>query len=402
MAITGQCIEAAAKLARRAVTRRRVCAAAAALALLAGCDDKNTYVPPPPPKVVVAHPVEKEVARYLEATGNAAPVKSVDLVARVQGFLQTINYQDGAFVTRGTLLFVIEPEPYKLKLEQAQAAELGAKASLVQAEAEFKRQAQLGSRQFASQSVVDQARATRDTAQANVQQAEASTQLAAIDDGYTQVTAPFDGIVTAHLASVGELVGGATPTPLATIVQLDPIYVNFTISEQAVERIRAELAREGKTAADLKQVPVEVGLQTESGYPHKGTLDYAAPTVDQATGTLAVRGIFANKDRALLPGNFLRVRVPINKPAPALLVPDVALGSDQSGRYVLVVNAKDEVEQRKVEPGELVGDLRVIDKGLKPDDRVVIGGVMRAVPGQKVAPEMKTAAAATGAKTGAP
>lgn len=373
-----------------------------ALGVLTGCNDKNTYVPPPPPKVVVAHPVEKKVTRYLEATGNAAPVKSVDLVARVQGYLQAINYRDGAFVTRGTLLFVIEPEPYKLKLEQAQAAELGAKATLTQAEAEYNRQAQLGSRQFASQSVVDQARATRDTARANVQQAEASTQLAAIDDGYTQVTAPFDGFVTAHLVSVGELVGGATPTQLATIVQLDPIYVNFTISEQAMERIRAELAREGKTAADLKQVPVEVGLQTEHGYPHKGAFDYAAPMVDQATGTLAVRAIFPNKDRTLLPGNFVRVRVPIQKPAPALLVPDVALGSDQSGRYVLVVNAKDEVEQRKVEPGQLVGDLRVIDKGLRPDDRVVIGGVMRAVPGQKVEPEMKAAEAVSDPKTGAP
>jgi RND family efflux transporter MFP subunit len=155
------------------------------------------------------------------------------------------------------------------------------------------------------------------------------------------------------------------------------------------------MRRRGLTAADLRKVPVEVGLQTESGYPHAGMLDYASPTVNQSTGTLAARGIFENADRALLPGNFLRVRVPVERQQIALLVPDVALGSDQGGRYLLVVNSENVVEQRKVEVGPAVGELRVIDNGLKPEDRVVVAGIVRAVPGQKVDPQLQTAAASS-------
>ena len=185
--------------------------------------------------------------------------------------------------------------------------------------------------------------------------------------------------------SIGELVGASSPpTELATIVQLDPIYVNFNVSERDVLQVRADLARRGETMANLLGTPVEVGLQTESGYPHKGKLDYVAPTVDPSTGTLAARASLANADRVLLPGYFVRVRIPAQEQQPALLVPDVALGSDQGGRYVLVVNKDNVVEQRKVEAGQLVGDLRVIDKGLTKDDRVVVGGIMRAIPGQKV------------------
>jgi RND family efflux transporter MFP subunit len=370
------------------------CAAFVALTLLVGCGEQNRYVAPPPPKVIVAPPVQQPLTRYLETTGNAAAFNSVDLVARVQGFLQEIKYQDGASVVRGTSLFTIEPEPYRLKLDQAKAAEAGAQASLKNAEAEYKRQADLAGKGFASQAVLDQAVANRDSAQANLQQAQANTQLAAVNYGYTNVTAPFDGIVTAHLVSVGELVG-TQPTQLATIVQLNPIYVNFNVSELDVARIRAEMRRRGLTAADLRKVPVEVGLQTESGYPHAGMLDYASPTVDQSTGTLAARGIFENADRALLPGNFLRVRVPVERQQIALLVPDVALGSDQGGRYLLVVNSENVVEQRKVEVGPAVGELRVIDNGLKPEDRVVVAGIVLAVPGQKVDPQLQTAAASS-------
>ena len=143
------------------------------------------------------------------------------------------------------------------------------------------------------------------------------------------------------------------------------------------------------TASDLKQLPVEVGLQTETGYPHKGKLDYASPTLNQSTGTLAVRGVLPNPDRVLLPGYFVRVRVPFDQQKNALLVPDVALGSDQAGRYVLVVNGDNVVEQRKVQTGPLDGDLRVIESGLKPDDRVVIAGLLRAIPGQKVDPQLQ-------------
>jgi RND family efflux transporter MFP subunit len=376
----------------RCLARGALIALPAAL-LLAACGEQNRYVAPPPPKVTVAHPLQRPVTQYLEVTGNTAPVNTVDLVARVQGFLQEIHYQDGDRVKQGALLFTIEPEPYQVKLDQAKAAEDGAAATLRQAEAEFKRQSDLASRDFASKSVLDQATATRDSAKAGLLQAKANTRIAEINLGYAKVTAPFDGIVTAHLVSVGELVG-TSPTALATIVQLDPIYVNFNISEQDVLRVRAEMRRQGLTPADLKKVPAEVGLQSETGYPHKGLLDYAAPTLNTATGTLPVRAILPNADRALLPGFFVRVRVPVQQQPDALLVPDVALGSDQGGRYVLVVNGENVVEQRKVAVGQSVGDLRVIDDGLKPDDRVVVAGIIRAIPGEKVDPQLQTAAAA--------
>lgn len=335
-------------------------------------------------------PVQRPVTRYLEATGNTAPIKSVDLVARVQGFLQSINYKDGAFVKEGTTLFTIEPETYKLKLDQAQSAEAGMQASMKQAEADFKRQSELVQRQAVSQATLDTSTAARENAQANLQQAQVNTKIAAVNYSYTNVAAPFDGVVSAHLVSIGELVGASSsPTQLAAIVALDPIYVNFNVNEQDVLRIREEARRRGMTAEDLKSLPVEVGLQTESGYPHKGNLDYASPTVNQSTGTLAVRGVLPNADRVLLPGYFVRVRVPFEQQANALLVPDVALGSDQSGRYVLVVNGENVVEQRKVQIGPVEGALRVIDSGLKPDDRVVTAGLLRAIPGQKVDPQLK-------------
>ncbi|MFH1343175.1 MAG: efflux RND transporter periplasmic adaptor subunit [Pseudomonadota bacterium] len=371
---------------RRLAGAFRVAFSLSALVVLAACE-QNAFVPPPPPKVEVAPPTQRAITRYLEATGNTAPIKSVDLVARVQGVLQSINYKDGTLVKAGTTLFTIEPETYKLKLEQAQAAEAGAQASAKQADADYKRQSDLVQRQVVSQATLDTSTANRDNAQANLQQAQVNTRIAAVNYGYTNVTAPFDGVVSAHLVSVGQLVGASSPTQLATIVALDPLYVNFNVNEQDVLRIRAEARRRGMTSSDIEQLPVEVGLQTDSGYPHKGKLDYAAPTVNQSTGTLAVRGVLPNADRVLLPGYFVRVRVPIDRQANALLVPDVALGSDQAGRYVLVVNGDNIVEQRKVVTGPLDGDLRVIESGLKPDDRVVTAGLLRAIPGQKVDPQ---------------
>jgi RND family efflux transporter MFP subunit len=369
-----------------AVAVFRICVALSAFMALSACE-QNSFVPPPPPKVEVAPPLQRHITRFFEATGNTAPIKSVDLVARVQGFLQSINYQDGTFVKEGTTLFTIEPETYKLKLEQAQAAEAGAQASLKQTEADYKRQVDLVARQAVSQATLDTSTSTRDNAQANLQQAQANTKIAAVNYGYTNVVAPFDGIVSAHLVSIGELVGVASPTQLATIVALDPIYVNFNVNEQDVLRIREEARRRGITASELRQLPVEVGLQTETGYPHKGKLDYVAPTINQSTGTLAARGVLPNPDRVLLPGYYVRTRVPIDQQQDALLVPDVALGSDQAGRYVLVVNGDNVVEQRKVQTGQLEGELRVIETGLKPDDRVVVAGLLRAIPGQKVDPQ---------------
>src|SRR5262249_45085643 len=207
------------------------------------------------------------------------------------------------------------------------------------------------------------------------------------------------GIVTARQVSLGQYVGGTgTPTVLATIVQLEPIYVNFTISERDVLLIRAEIVRRGVKIEGLKKGRVEVGLQTEKGYPHQGTLDYAAPAVSASTGTLAARAILPNSKRELLPGYFVRVRLPLEEGKNALLVPETALGADQGGRYVLIVNKDNTVEQRKVIVGEQVDTMRVIESGLTAEDRVVVAGLLRAVPGDKVDPQMQALTAQTGAR----
>lgn len=361
---------------------------------LSGCEERNTFIPPPPPKVDVALPVKQTVKRYLTATGSTAAVNTTTLVARVPGFLEGIKYKDGDTVKAGTVLFVIEPKPYELALDQTHAAQSSAAASTKQLQADYQRQVDLTAKDFASKSTLDQATAARDAAVAKQKQSDIDSQQAELNLSYTQVKAPFDGVVTARQVSIGQLVGSGSPTTLATIVQLDPIYVNFAIGEDDVLRIRAGIKKRGLTQADLKKIPVEVGLQTETGYPHRGTLDYAAPNITASTGTLIVRGVLPNADHQLLPGYFVRVRVPLADQPDALLVPDRAVGSDQSGRYVLVAGKDDVVEQRKVEIGQQVGELRVIDKGLSADDRVVVSGLLAAVPGQKVEPKLQAVSAA--------
>jgi RND family efflux transporter MFP subunit len=361
------------------------CLAIAGLVLVAGCKKSNQYAPPPPPKVSVAKPVAQKITRYLEATGNTAAVASVDLVARVEGFVQGISYTDGGAVKTGDILFTIEPLPYQAKLQQAQAAEASAQATLVNAQANFVRQESLQRNSVASVQSLDDARAQRDTAQANMAQAQANTQIAAINYSYTRVLAPFGGRMSAHLVSLGDLVG-TQPTKLATIVQLNPIYVTFNVSEQQVIRVRSEAMRAGMTREAISTIPVEVGLQNETGYPHRGHMDYVAPTVDPGTGTLVARGVLENGDYILLPGYFARVRVPLETGVNALLVPDAALGADQGGRYLLVVGADHIVVQKPVTTGPLQGTLRVIETGVTPDDLVVVDGLQRAVPGQTVEP----------------
>jgi RND family efflux transporter MFP subunit len=353
--------------------------------LVDGCKRTNQYVPPPPPKVSVARPLAEKITRYLEATGNTAAVASVDLVARVEGFLQGISYTDGAQVKPGDILFTIEPLPYQAKLQQAQAAEASAQATLVNNQINFSRQESLQRNSVSSVQNLDDARAARDTAQANVAQAQANTQIAAINYSYTRVLAPFAGRVSAHLVSIGDLVG-SQPTKLATLVQMQPIYVDFTVSEQVVQRIRGDALKAGRRLGDIQSIPVEVGLQGETGYPHRGHMDYVAPTVDPSTGTLLARGVLENSDNLLLPGYFARVRVPLATGVDALLVPDAALGADQGGRYLLVVNADHVVTQKHVTTGPIEGSFRVIETGLAPDDMVIVDGLQRAVPGETVEP----------------
>jgi RND family efflux transporter MFP subunit len=358
---------------------------------IAACKKENAYVPPPPQQVSVAKPVQQSVTPYLDLTGNATAYNQVDLEARVQGYLQEINYQDGQPVKQADTLFVIEPAPYQAQLQQAQASLAATQADLIQAQAEFYRQSTLGKSDFASQSKVDEARAKLDSDKAKIQNDQAGVTIAAINLGYTRVAAPFDGVVSTHLVSIGGLVGASGPTKLAAIVQLDPIYVSFTVSEQDVLRVKAAMAKRGLKPRDIANVPVQVGLMNEEGYPHTGKLDYVAPMIDPSTGTLSARGIFQNPDRVMLPGNFLRIRIPLAlEEETALLVPDTAIGADQTGSYLLVVDQNGVVQQKSVTTGQLVGKLRVIAGGITASDQVVVSGIQRAIPGEKVAPQNVT------------
>lgn len=365
----------------------RAGAAALLLALPSACKKENAYVPAPPAEVGVARPVTRVVEAAIATTGTTSATNAIDLVARVPGFVQAISYQDGQQVRQGATLFTIEPAPLRVKLQQAQAALAAAQAQFQQASAEFTRQSALAHSNTSSQAKLDQARATRDADQANVAAQQANVALAAINLNYTTVTAPFDGVVSAHLVSVGDLVGVGAPTRLARLVELAPIDIDFSLAETEVQRLRAAGHLRDLSPGELAKIPVEIGLGDEAGTPHRATLDYAAPGIDAATGTLPLRAVSANADRALLPGSFVRVR--IREPGsggPALLVPETAIGAAQSGPYVLVVDGTDVVEQRSVTTGQEEGAFRVVTAGLAADDRVVVSGLTRAVPGQKVAP----------------
>jgi multidrug efflux system membrane fusion protein len=358
-------------------------------AALAGCKPENKFQPPPLAEISVAAPLQQQVQPYEVLTGNTAAFNTVDLVARVEGFLSSINYTDGAFVKKGDLLFLIEQTMYKAKVKEAEASLDSAKAQLLNAQAEFTRQETLLRQNVTAQNTYDQAKAKRDSARANVESQEGNLIVAQTNLGYTSVTAPFDGIVTKHLVSVGELVGSGVATKLATSIQLDPIYVTFNMSEQDVLQIRENLAQRRLSLEELAKIPLDIGLMDEEGFPHHGFLNYVSPEIDPATGTILVRGLFKNPDRDLLPGFFARIRVPTALGSKAaLLIPNRVIAEDQAGKYVLVVNKDNVVEQKRIVTGQLlVGGLRVIASGLAADERIVLSTNGKAIPGNKVVPK---------------
>jgi RND family efflux transporter MFP subunit len=379
---------------------------------LAACGSKNTFVAPPPSKVVVAQPLQEPVTLYLNLTGNTAAYRTANLVARVQGYLESIDYDDGAAVTKGTQLFGIERDTYQAQVDQAKAQLEKDQAVLGEAQIDLTRYQTLEQQKsIAAQQAEDQGFVVQQD-KANVGIDQANLQTANINLGFTKVTAPFDGIVTNHQVDIGNLVGASGPTTLATIVQTAPIYVNFTLSEPQFLAIRRDNTKAGLpiSSSDLRylsSIPIEIGLQDEEGYPHKGHLDYVSPQVDPSTGTVAARAIFENKSNALLPGLFVRVRGPIGHQDKALLTRNDAIGTSQEGSYVLVVGADNVVQRKVVKTGQRQGQLVIIDSGLDPGDWVVIEGIQQAFPGAKVEPqrsELKSAEAGSSddAKTGAP
>ena len=353
----------------------------------------------------MAQPLEQKATIYLELTGNTQAINDVDLVARVPGYLELIDYTDGSTVTKGTKLFGIQRNTYEAQLEQAKASLASNQAENANNQADYQRKLTLSKSDFSTQAVLQDAKTKVDQSAAAIQNAQASVELAQINLGYTTVSAPFDGTVTNHLVDIGALVGASGLTKLATIVQVDPLYAYFNLSEPQVLRIKEALAKQGRAVSqiDLPKIPVEIGLQGEVGYPHKGRLDYASPGVDSSTGTLTVRGVFDNKDHQLLPGLFVRVRIPVQTRDKTLLVRDNAIGINQLGSYVLVLGNDDIIEQKQVQTGQLQGRLRIIESGLDSGDWVVTDGIQLATPGSKIAPQKaEMVAEATPGATAAP
>jgi len=360
-----------------------------AAAIGGGCGGAPPVAPPAPPAVTVAHPVTRAVADYLDFTGNTAAIDSVTLVARVEGYLEQLHFTDGAYVKKGQLLFTIQQDQYKAQLQQAEAQVAAQKAALWHAKTEFARYSGLLKQDAATQTEVDQWHYKRDAAQADLLSAQAQVVLAQLNLSYTTVTAPFDGRVGRHLVNPGNVVGAmGQQTALAEINQINPIYVYFTINERDLLRIiHRTKATPGQIEARTRVVPVYFGLSDEEGYPHEGRLDFASISVAPTTGTLQLRGIFPNPELTILPGLFVRVRVKALETRPALLVPGDALNFDQQGEYVLTVNDKNLVERRAVKAGFQVGDMMVIDSGLKVDDWVIVEGLLQAIPGREVRPQ---------------
>jgi len=335
----------------------------------------------------VAKPVIQNVTNYIYFTGYTEARKSVELRARVEGYLESFSFEPGALVKKGDLLFVIDPKPFEAKVAQTQANVQTRQAELDLARASLKRKESAFKEKAVSELTVLEARAQRSKAEAEVKGAEAALLDTQLELSYTTIHAPESGRISRNLVDAGNLVGaGGDKTLLATIVNYDPIYVYFNVDERSLMLYKHHNRGQNLDAA-TGDTPVFLALEGDEGYPHQGAADYLDNKVDLATGTIQARAVFANEDLFIMPGLFAKVRIPYQEVEDALLIPDAALSADQRGRYLLTVNDKNVVEYKPVEIGALVDGLRVITKGIAAEDRVVVKGIQRARPGSPVMPE---------------
>lgn len=355
---------------------------------LSACSEKNEYVEPPAPEVTVSKPLVKDVTEYLEFTGTTRPIEEIEIRARVEGFLESVHFEDGDHVKEGQLLFIIDPRPFKAAVENARGRLAKHKAQLERATKEYQRNLLLFKQNAASEANVVKWKSEMEESRGTVLSSQGALDKALLDLSYCTIRAPIDGRVSRKKVDVGNLVGAGDFTLLTTIRQWDPIYAYFSINERDLLAVMKRAREEGITADNPEKILLELGLANETGFPHQGQLDFVDSTVDPGTGTMLLRGLFPNPgpNHILVPGLFVRVRLPINERENALLVSERALGLDQGGRYLLVVDNENKVDQRYVEIGARKDGMRVITEGLKPEDSIVVKGIQRAIPGAKVTP----------------
>jgi RND family efflux transporter MFP subunit len=359
---------------------------------LMGCARAPSEAPPAAPVTVsVSYPAERDVTDYADFTARIAAVDSVEVRAHVWGYLDKVNFKEGALVEKGDVLFELDPRPYQAVLTQANAKVAQDEARLAYDEAEYQRDLNLVRSGAVSRSDVDKSAASRGVDLANVAADKAVVASRQLDLEYTKVTAPVTGRVSRYLVTVGNLIQSgdqASVTSLTTIVSVDPMYAYFDVDERTVQRVR-ELVHEGKAkSAAETDWPVSLGLATEEGFPHQGTINFVDNQINPKTGTLRTRGVFPNKDEALSPGFFARVRVPIGPPHRALLLSDRAIDNDQGQKILYIVNDKNEVVSRPVRLGGLHDGLRAIEDGLTPGERVIVNGLQLVRPGITVEPKL--------------
>jgi RND family efflux transporter MFP subunit len=373
-------------------------------ALVAACGESQRAQPaPPPPTVTVAYPTQRNVVDFDEYVGRFVAIDSVEVRARVSGYLDGVHFTDGQIVKQGDLLFTIDKRPFQNAVDQARANLQLARSNLIFTEADLARGKQLLRDKTIAEQVFEQRAQARRNAEASVQANEAALRLAELDLEFTELRAPVTGRIGDRRVSPGNLItggAGGNTTMLATIVSLDPIRFEFTFDEASYIRYERLSGTGREVTGRQGSVIVSLRLIDEADFVHRGYMDFVDNVIDRASGTIRGRAVFSNPDEAFFtPGMFGRVRVPGSPAYPALLIPDAAIASEQARRYVLVVDKDNTAQQRYVTTGQLSGGLRVVKDGLKPDDRVVVNGQMRARPGAKVTPEEQGAAAANATST---